>query len=390
MPKYPPVIASVPVRTTGIDPIELALVRAQVAAHILATQSLDGLDIAPGRPEVDSKFAFVHLTPKLSVVSKSPEHSLWRRCSYCETNRKWIDGSIVLCSDHRLRLIGPDCWKNHVDEQDWNAATTEFQQYQRIARFKVAKNLYFPTIRALQGEIKTTKSILKSSIDFADRFGSNFRTKFPTLANLLVRAHRDDDRLVVERMSINYRSLEGGRGQAEAQTIDDRVSRSAVVHTIHRLVGGNSIDIAEGAVSRSLDRAFHQANIAMDMSTRDWEAMSDHQFDGAARVFEAACQESVIACYQVLQMMQAVFAFLSGANTTGIATWANDHDCEIWLTEDEGRYESNSRGLVLYISSGGCIRYLLPLDYRLPKLEYLEEMKDLISKRRISRSRKAA
>lgn len=390
MRKCSPVDGAVPNLATGVDPVELARVRAKVKDHLTAGRPLEELGITPTKPADGIKFAFVHPTPRIIGTAKTPDRSRWRRCSYCETERKWIDGSIVLCGDGELRLIGPDCWHTHIDEQDWAVATEEYEQYQRVERFKTARDSYFPAIRTLQAEIRVSRIESADSLAFADKFWSTFQSRFPDLARELEKSHRDDDRLLVERSVTNYGAFEGTRGQAEADRIDDRVRLRFAAHMVHRLVGGSTMDIRPGAVSRMLDDAFKTANLAMQFTELNWEAMTSGKFDAAAKDFETACQRTVNACGNVLSAMRAVASFMSAANLQGIVRWANDGDCELCLGKDAGKYEAVKDGLVMETGDGRRAEYRLLADFRLPRLMHLDTVRDLVSKRRISKHQRAA
>ena len=126
-----------------IDPAEIDRIRREVKNLIERNGSLEGLVIEENKPSDGMLFAIVHETPKLAQSADHDKY-FWYRCSYCERNKQFKNGKIVFCADRKLRLIGLDCWKNHIEEEAWSREKADWREYQRRTEFENLKEVSCP------------------------------------------------------------------------------------------------------------------------------------------------------------------------------------------------------------------------------------------------------
>ena len=349
--------------TVGINVAELAHVRALVRHHLETYRALDGLDIDPSAPPKGIAFAIVTRTPRLQVYSHR-DHSNWRRCSYCERERQFADGNIVLCADGKLRLIGDDCWRQHIMEEDWRVAQEEHGLYKRRVRFETMMERYAPASQALQHDLKD-RSRWTASIQFVASLPALLHRRLPELYESLLAAVRTDGWLKVERYEVNFGSMEGRSGQRAAQELDDTPKRyRAAAVPIYMLAGGGALSPPPD-LAALLDKAFAricQANHLL--STTQWDDLSDRAFGAKAGEYEELCRSALGLVEIVIQSARDTATFLGARNVTGILGWATDTDNEISYI---GEWKAAARGIKLRTGIGDDA-VALPEGFVIPDL----------------------
>lgn len=360
-----------------MDAAEVARIRDRVRRHFDLGGSLDALGIAPTKPEAGTPFAIISRTPKLATYSVA-DHSNWRRCSYCQRDRQFADGSIVACADGHLRLIGDDCWGKHIQEEDWATATLDHADYRRRVRFEALREQFAPAGRRLQASLKD-RAQWAATVRFVVGFPTLVRERFPSIHDDLIAAARTDQLLQVERFVPVFAALEGRGGQraVHSETEDFRTHRPQSV-ALHRLSGAAALVPPATSPAGHLDAAFRAICRANQvMSETDWEALADRTFVKTANEYEALCAEAVGKVESTLVLVDAVDAFLGAANTRGLVRWANDADNPAHL---QGTWRSLPHGIELLTEPLDPVRVVRLSDFRRPEIDGLTELRRALTR----------
>lgn len=362
-----------------LDVDKLADVRERVKMHLKAHRSLAGLDIERNAPPEGMRFAFVAETPE-PPPSRRQDRESWYRCSYCETDRRFISGRLVYCADGRLRMIGEICWVHHIDDAEWHAADDEWRLFKRRDRFEETRAKLVPAARMMRVALRD-RAEHRKLLEFADTFDKRFASAFPHLAAALRRAARNNGgALVVERMVPDFGAFEGARGQRTAQEQSDRPPRyRPQAELIHRLSGAEALfPMSGGGCIHLLDRAFAEICSAIDRNQKiDWETATNRVFKREADAFEQECVDAMRAIDLVVKRMKAVETFLGTRNMSGVVKWANDTDCELLLAQG-GAFAVVPGGIAYEPERGDKVTVKLPADYAVIDVPGLETIRQLL------------
>lgn len=360
-----------------IDPIRLGQVRAEIKRHFETGGTIEELEIEPNSPVPGTAFAFVAPTPKLPSLANY-DRSFWRRCCYCQTDRKYKDGKIVLCADGYLRLIGPDCWHHHIDKLDWNAAKEDWAAYQRRERFETLKDRLKPALETFRSELRFTSEKFAGSIAFTDTFSPRFASLMPELARHLGNAiSRNSGELSVDRMVPAFGALEGAAGYRTSQEKDQAPRYRPQAETLHRLAGVDALSQPQGSTKKQLEEARKSVDSAIyKFRNTDWDSLSNIAFKKIADEIERDCKTSIGAVETLLKNMHSVRTFLSRPNITGITKWANDHDCELCFS---GTYKIIPNGIRHAPERGDFVEIALPEGFAIPRLGTHQSINQLLT-----------
>ena len=351
--------------STGIDVAELSHVRLQIKRHIEANGTLSGLDIEATKPQRGTPFAFAHTTPRLPDEAKH-DKSLWYRCSYCEREDQFMDGRMVYCADKRIRLIGLDCWKKHIEEHDWRTADKEWKRHRRRERFEKLRGEIYPAAMTFQNGLRDLPEAVRAAIYNLEEFPRRARKTMPDLVDVLARFERTGGDLSVERTVERYGALEGRAGQRAVQDDDDASQYEVVPVRIHRLQGGRIFDIPPGSIGMLLSNALSSLQRATHwLRITNWEELSDQTFVRRADDVEAQCKEAILAVSAVLRWVAVGRAFMSATNLTGIAKWANDPDNEISFYD---RWEAVPNGIRRHPDRSDPVDLVCPANFDIPEI----------------------
>ncbi|CAM3330191.1 hypothetical protein [Thalassospira profundimaris] len=317
---------------------ELEEVRVHTRHHLQKHKCIDGLSIDAKAPEHGTKFAFIASAPKL--VSKSREN--WYRCSYCEVDNKFMDGKIVYCEDKKLRLIGEDCWKRHIADDEWHGAKDEYRQFERKEKFKSLSVEYPQALKDINDSLKLVLAAPKTW-DFVDRYPVEFERRMSSLWRQLQIARSRDGRLSVLRRVVDYQAIERG-GSGSGKKIQE--------FTLHRVMGVEALSRSPMKAKRFLEsgqqKLWHAKKILVDTK---WGDLTNHSFSGKIKEFEALCFEGAELIEDACDLIKEVLEFFSQRNLSGIVLWANDPDCEL---STEGTYELVANGLRFRGQTSDC------------------------------------
>ena len=331
-----------------------------------------GLAIEPNRPSAGTPFAFVAPVPALPKHLRH-DRDAWHRCSYCETNKRFVDGRIVLCGDGLLRTIGVDCWQHHIEEAEWTAAVEEWGRFRRRERFLAMRDQLFPTLLRLQWQLATEFKLHMTSVAFADGVVNRVYRLMPRLADELAKASKAGGSLTVERRVQDFAAMEGSRGQRNSQRDTDAVRYKAELHTVFTC-RGVEIFLKDGIAGQLLDGAVNRIILLNDRIRRiEWETIGDLSFTREANHIEKGCRSIIADVATAIAHLRSVRTFFSAPNVAGIVRWASDHDCELCLYG--GEYDVVPAGICYSPDRGDTVSISLPAGYTVLEIEAFEKLK---------------
>lgn len=356
----------------SIDPAQLEAVRERVIRLTHDTNSLDGLEIEPNAPPRGMPFAIVASVPLLPVGQREDRRSWWR-CSYCERSMQFVHGKILLGADGCLRLIGDDCWKDHISFLAWGEARDDHAEYQRKVRFRRIQS-QFPSVlesmNASAANVIRLPECKKICLSFADTFASTFPQLMADMSECLERHKALGE---VKRVT-RYSELEGRTGQRLADRDDDKgpSSREEFV-LIHAPIGLDALTTAPAQAFDNLEQGRAKVWAAQRM-LRDggWEKLATSAFTKKFRELDTCCRSAIEHLSNAAASINAIQAFTGPQNLQGIALWANR--CEPCLY---GSYKPLSGGLRYTPEEGREVEYTVP-RWPLVRIDGIEDLARLL------------
>jgi hypothetical protein len=346
-----------------IDPAEIACIRREIKNLIERTGSLVGLVIEENKPPDGMLFAIVHETPKLSQIADH-DKDFWYRCSYCERNKQFKNGKIVFCADKKLRLIGLNCWKNHIEEEAWSREKADWREFQRRTQFENLRGVIIPAAMELQRELKDVRTTHVAAFKFADDFRGSFASLFPELANALLLAIEKDLPLTIDRL------------------IEHNNKREWHPVRVHTLQGKDALINSSAPLSQQVDTAFASIIRAVqEFREIDWESLSNQTYAQKMDIFLSRCRDAISFVESVNKKLSGIRIFLSVSNVTGIAKWANDDEHEFFYRKDKsGDFRAILRGIEFVPYRGDTLRISYPEDFQVIDVTNVDALKALITK----------
>jgi hypothetical protein len=333
------------VRTTGE-------VRALVAKHLEKGLPVNALGIEPNRPLNKSDFAFVGITPSVK------RHVDYYRCSFCQVNKKFSKGRIVLSSDGLLRLIGPECWDINLDADTLVEARQDWDDYTKHERFLRLKDRMQPL---LTEAITNFSMLLRDHLDlisFLDNFPRRLAKEAPQLFSLLEKAHRMNGQLQVERTVRDY-TRDGRNGEA---------IYTFQLNTLHVVPGLRYIIGDELRWNHEIQTALSTTLSARNkIAQTEWEKKGPRNSAKLITEIEKEISLAVASAASLAAAYSEVCSFFSAGNLRGIARWAQDTDNEfvayeggLSLVQDALRFEPVNGGTYELRQRDDLILSLMP------------------------------
>lgn len=191
---------SVTVTHPGLSALQLDRegVRARVAAHLATKRPVEELGVERNRPADTKDFAFVGMAPKRSSQQD------WYRCSFCQRDRQFAAGRIVLSSDSLLRLIGDDCWEKHLDKTRYAEEREDWDAYRRRQEFEKIRERVGPAATAVATCVRKVLQEHEALLQFVEGLPRILRERAPVLRERLQAAARRGGQLQVERVVHDY------------------------------------------------------------------------------------------------------------------------------------------------------------------------------------------
>ena len=292
--------------------------RARVAAHLATKRPIEELGVERNRPGDCRDFAFVGMAPKRSSQLS------WYRCSFCQTDRKFSAGRIVLSSDGLLRLIGNDCWNQHLDTNRYGQEAQDWRDYERKQRFNRIRERIGPIIAAVAEKVHGTLRESSDAMRFVEEMPRQLRDGAPLLLNRLEQARRSAGRLQVERVVRDYVAVERGRSERflnQAETLHVVLGLDAALGPVPQLV----TELKQALLP--LYRAKH-----LILETQ-WEAISNARAAKAISSIQVDLQAAIRAISLSSSTIEQACDFLSPENIAGMVRWSSDPDCDLVLED---------------------------------------------------------
>lgn len=345
----------------AISPQELDEIRKNIALLIEHGKPIAELGIEKYAPPIGMPFEFVHSTPKLPDIAKD-DRTLWYRCSYCETDRKFMEGRIVICADKKLRLIGLTCWKHHVSEQAWITAGESWKDYERRKKITILKERYVPAIDTFLSSLSMALKNSSQTISFTDNFRRSFERQFSVLVKLLRQAANGDRGLYINREI----RLPFGKRETRREPV-------------HFLVGSKALFDSEEIVHTQITDAVNFMQSAHDSYHQiEWQSLSDKDFNKHVDKFFTQCKKAIALTKDAMARMKQVQSFLSYDNVYGINAWINNKETEFPVSEYSGTYTALPAGIKYTPYNGTTVAIALPESFSTPQMQGLETLERLL------------
>lgn len=355
-----------------LDHDRLNVLRREVRRLFDQGGGLEDLDIDRFDPPEGTTFAIVSPTPKLHGYVRG-DNSNWRRCSYCERDRQFVDGYLVYCADDKLRLLGMDCWRRHFDEQDWAAAKEGYRDFDRRERFEQLMQQLRPASKAVQYLLRGRDDWLPA-LEYAEGFAEQVEERLPDLFQALAKVAVNDGQATIEKWVLNVGSLEGRRGQVTAQEKSDgkaeRVLQPVPVARINGLLA-----LKKRSIRGIPDKAFKaicEANRLLEDTP--WADLTDRAFREKERDYRELCQEAIRLLDVLHDRLQEIRLFLSPQNVQAICRWAGDNDNELSLWTN---YSPVKGGLKVLPQAHDAVSLILPPNLTVPQ-EPIDQLRRLV------------
>jgi hypothetical protein len=302
---------------------EAEAVRRRIRAHFDSGGTVAELGPDKWKPqELDKPFALVGGTPPAKI------RDAWYRCSFCETDLKFKVGSIVLCYDRKLRLIGDECWRDYFNADAWKEARQDYLSHRKRAAFSEVRSGLQEEVSSFLRSVREILSHTRSHIRQSERIGSTLAREMPPVWRRLNDARRNGGMLMVERIvSAESRAIQ----EAAAETTGRRapVERFTLVPK-HRVLGLSVLDRRDlaGPLEASL-----KASYAADekLRTTDWDELPLRTFSRTIAQVLQSFRSLADDVDDAIAFKSDLDAFFSSANLIGLREWSADPDCDLWL-----------------------------------------------------------
>ena len=287
--------------------------RELVGNHIAAKRPVEELGIEPNRPVDLHDFAYVGSTPKRSSQAS------WYRCSFCQTGRKFAQGRIVLSSDHRLRLIGDDCWNKHLDPKRHELELQDWKDYNTKKRFARIRHLLTPEVVEQASGVRTYLSNGQLSFVEAENLADFVKQQVPLLFEHLMAAHQRGGELQKDRRIRDY--------SAEERTDSPRFI--TVSETVHRLRGLAPIVTPVKNLKDACEKTLRSLyKVKSYLEGARWAAAPNRQSVLLMKSVERDVRAAIESFSPVSSAVQGIAEFFARDNLSGLVRWSVDQDCE--------------------------------------------------------------
>lgn len=335
--------------------------RESIRRHFANGGKVSELGVEGFKPESGLSFALIARTPP------APTRDRWYRCSYCQRNLQFKAGTIVLCEDRCLRLIGDDCWELHFD----HALFVEARESLRL--FELRK--IFGELRAgLVVEVAECERRVRwqlrkiNELKKAEAFASRLSTAIPILWQSLNNAKRAGGVLVVER-ALTAREMDLRQGSKPIQDKYERV-------TIHRPQGVAFIEPHN--VSESLERSLNEIQAAQKtLEQTNWDKLTIHEFGSKRGLVVSDLKKALGSMVAASTFVDQARQFCAPTNLDGLSRWGDDVDCEL---RRHGILVIGREFIEFQFNTGKVERVDLPRCESLPSIPSVRKLRSLVSR----------
>lgn len=299
-----------------LNPENIERVRARVAAELDV-----GVPIAtladPNRPDTLRPFALIGVTPQAPA-----NRSLWHRCSFCETDRKFRKGRIILGCDMALRMIGDECWKDDYGDEEWKEAKEDLRGYELRKRFDALRSQLLPALNTITETLRSMSTEHGESLARISNLGAEIRGKMPHLYEPLSEAKRRSGALTIEEVVENP-AYELNRRSSPFVT---------VMRASHRPQGLEILDMPalKPMVWSAVDLL---ARVPSLVAGLEGGKLSNRQFASRMRELVAICRNGLEKIRYMRALGLGCFSFFDTHHLIALCRWANDSNCILQLED---------------------------------------------------------
>jgi hypothetical protein len=258
------------------------------------------------------------------MAPKRSSQSNWYRRSFCQTDRKFSAGRIVLSSDRLLRLIGDECWEQHLDTDRYGQEAQDWRDYERKQQFNKIRERICPAITTVAEQVRYVIRGAADALRFVESLPRKLRDEASILFNRLDQTQRDGGHLQVDRSVRDYGAME--RGGSERF-----INRAETIHVV------TGLDAALGPVPR-LDEELKQAlpylyRAKHAILDTDWDSTGNAKAAKLIGSIETEIRFALRAITLSSAALNKAYDFLSPENVAGMVRWSSDGDCDLLLED---------------------------------------------------------
>jgi len=315
------------------------------AAHIEAGGTAEVFAPEPMRPEKGLDFAFIGRAPKRKSMSS------YYRCSFCQTDRKFAAGNVVLSADGLLRLIGPDCWREHIDPEQYNAQEADLRDYELQERFAINSERIRIAVCDAVPRVLTLAYASKSLLDLAENLPKVIESDATGFKALMQRIRPDNGRLLVEASVPDERAGKDERGRYLKYRLEQTL--------LHKVAGLDAAFSSHTGLTSLARQAYQELRNAASAIPQGPSTGANAPTAKAIRAIQGQLGKAARHLATLRDVMALFQAFLAPANLRGIALWSQHGDCAdehlaraITFDEDGLTVVAHGTNLVLSVPAG--------------------------------------
>lgn len=306
-----------PARPAALSATKVARMRAMVRRHLREKKSPEALPgLRTDRPPTGLGFVVLAKTHK--PPGRDPKRY---RCPFCNHDRQFYDGRVLLCSDGDLRLIGHRCAGQHLGNAAYRLAEEDHRAFLRRERSAQLREVLVPLLIAAAGEADAVRREHHDGVIAAGLLSQEIKRIAPplwtALASSLAAGGRGE--LTVVRRVIDHAAT-GHLGAAEAPAF----RWEAVM--VHVLAGGDAV-CPQRYPADSLRLALGVLEEALALMGCDgWDRLADRAFNARLATVASHCRTALAHVETAERTVAGYRAFMSSANLRGVAAWLTDRD----------------------------------------------------------------
>jgi hypothetical protein len=345
--------------------------RRSLTLHFERGDPVAALLVEPNRPLDVQDFAFVGKTPE------QKHRESYYRCSFCQTERKFGMGRIVISrSDRRLRLIGDECWETHINRDRFEAEAADYRAYtSRVAFENIKGPLRDEIARIISGLVRAMDR-QGSAFEFVANLSHMMRATAPEFQRVIRDAYARGGHLTVERLVVvdtSFRqALRRDDGQPDSKLEPKRRWETVPVGQLGGLSALCEVRSpwSNGNVARV---AIIDAKRVIDDTA--WDLLTDRKTGMKLRQVRELLADAAVQLERCRAAFRDASAIFSASSLNALSAWINDQDCEL-------RYERKTEIRVTQsgfrvISSGSTLTFEPPVNLEAVEIPDPKRLADL-------------
>lgn len=301
-----------------ISPKKVAKLRKWVQEHLRTEKNPEAI---PGLrvEKAPASISFVVLAKTYKPPGLDPKKF---RCPFCNHDKQFYDGRVILCSDGGIRLIGHRCAGNHVGHYEYRKANDDYEEILRRERFQELKADLFPLLKGALIELRSERNRHHQGMSEAGSLPQTIkRISEPVWKEMAAAVSAGGQgHLKVARWVQDFKAME------RSKTKDDRTPYKWDDFIVHTMSGGEAISPTRYPLDY-VCRAVERIDEATTMSELGgWDTLSDKEFNERFLQIAELCRTAFDFLNNAERLLRAYVAFMSPANLRGVAGWVRDED----------------------------------------------------------------